>query len=382
MKRSVVASEAILHNRAQRIQEVGIKKTISSVKEWEQFRRAAEGLPDAGSLWLLDDKANLLLDSTQYPSQPMNFSEREYFAPQRDKGIEFYIGPIVKGKITKKYSFTISHRINGKDGRFLGIVLAAIETDDFTNFLRSLDIGKDSTVSVFRTDGALILRQPMQDEYLGKTFLHLKLFSMPFDTSPSGVFESSAIDGTNVFWHTERSRVATPGSDRYSRRFGPASMANPPQKEFTPRNPCLLRLDRFCHCLYGKRRRGRRRKGKELSEINESLQTEIAERDRAETSLHESERRWATTLASIGDAVIATDVDGNITFMNPIAEGMTGWGSKDAAAQAGARGINIINECTRRSAENPVARVLREGQIVGLANHTILVYRDGRSSHR
>ena len=154
MKRTVIATEAILHGRALRIQEKGIAETISSVKEWERFRSAAQGLPDAGSIWLLDNKGNLLMDSTEYPSQRMNFSEREYFAPQRDQGIELYIGPVVKGKITRKYSFTISHRINGNDGSFLGIVLAAIDTDDFTNFLSNINIGENSTVTVFRTDGS------------------------------------------------------------------------------------------------------------------------------------------------------------------------------------------------------------------------------------
>jgi len=60
-KRTVIATEAILDNRAERIQEIGIEATISSVKEWQRFRTAAQGLPDAGSLWLLDSKANLLL---------------------------------------------------------------------------------------------------------------------------------------------------------------------------------------------------------------------------------------------------------------------------------------------------------------------------------
>lgn len=195
VKRTVLATTAILHGRALRIQERGIAKTVSSVKEWEQFRNVAQGLPDAGSLWLLDNKGNLLMDSTEYPSQPMSFSERDYFISHRDKGIELHIGPVVKGKITKKYSFTVSQRINGKDGSFLGIVLAAIETDDFTNFLRNIDLGEGGTVTVFRTDGALILRQPMHDEFLGKTFKHLKLFSLPFNKEPSGVFETSEIDG-------------------------------------------------------------------------------------------------------------------------------------------------------------------------------------------
>jgi signal transduction histidine kinase len=197
--RTCTASEAILHNLAQRIQEKGIGQIISSKEEWERFRNAAESLPDAGSLWLLDSKAELLMDSTMYPSRQMNFADREYYIPQRDKAIENYIGPLVKGRITKKYSFTISHRINGKDGRFLGIVLVAVETDDFTNFLRNLDIGEGSRVTVFRTDGALILRQSMQDELLGKNFKHLVLFSIASDKSPSGIFESAGLDGVKRF---------------------------------------------------------------------------------------------------------------------------------------------------------------------------------------
>ncbi len=196
MKRTVVATDVILQGLAGRYAEKGMEKGTIPAEDWHRLRSAAQSLPDPGSIWLLDKNADLLLDSTQYPSQKINFAEREYFLPQKEQGTELYVGPVVKGKITKKYSFTISRRINGKDGRFLGIVLAAIDTDDFTNFLRQNDIGENGALSVFRTDGAMILRQPMQDEYLGKTFKHLKLFSMPLEKEHSGIFESSAIDGT------------------------------------------------------------------------------------------------------------------------------------------------------------------------------------------
>lgn len=195
VRRTHNASEVILRNLAQRIQEKGLEQVTSSRDEWELFRNMAKALPDSGSLWLLDSKANLRMDSTQYPSQPMNFAEREYYIPQRDKGISTYIGPMVKGKITHKYSFTISQRITDKHGQFLGIVLAAVETDDFTNFLRILDIGEGSTITVFRTDGALIFRQPMQDDLLNRNFKNLQLFSMPIDKSRSGIFESNKVDG-------------------------------------------------------------------------------------------------------------------------------------------------------------------------------------------
>lgn len=84
-----------------------------------------------------------------------------------------------------------------------------------------------------------------------------------------------------------------------------------------------------------------------------------------------------TTLASIGDAVITTDADGRVTMMNAVAETLTGWTSGEAAGQALDVIFNIINEHSRQRAENPAARALREGAIVGLANHTLLIAKDG-----
>ena len=378
LKRTVIATKAILHDRALRIQEKGIAETISSVKEWERFRSAAQGLPDAGSLWLLDNQANLLMDSTEYPSQRMNFSEREYFAPQRDSGIELYIGPIVKGKITKKYSFTISHRINGKDGGFLGIVLAAIETNDYTNFLNNINIGENSSVTVFRTDGAMILRQPMQDEYLGKTFKHLKVFSKPFNEVPSGVFETDAIDSIKRL-------IAYRKVQGLPLLVATGIPVESVLKEWRARVKvysllaaiAFLALMGLSWLVRRSTLREEKEKAKELSDANLSLKAEIVERERTQLALLKSEQRWATTLASIGDAVIASDAAGSITFMNAVAEKLTGWMFMDAVTKPVPEVFNIINEQTRIEVENPVTKVLREGMIVGLANHAILVKKDG-----
>jgi PAS domain S-box-containing protein len=98
---------------------------------------------------------------------------------------------------------------------------------------------------------------------------------------------------------------------------------------------------------------------------------------RALTQVQENERRLETTLTSIGDAVIATDAAGRITFMNPVAEQLTGWTQAEAAEKEAAQVFHIINEETRREAESPIARILREGVVVGLANHTLLVNKAG-----
>jgi PAS domain S-box-containing protein len=88
-----------------------------------------------------------------------------------------------------------------------------------------------------------------------------------------------------------------------------------------------------------------------------------------------------TTLRSIGDAVIASDPDGKVVFINPIAEQLTGWREKEADGLPLSRIFVIVNQRTRAAVENPVDAVRRSGKIVGLANHTILISKDGKEFH-
>jgi PAS domain S-box-containing protein len=90
------------------------------------------------------------------------------------------------------------------------------------------------------------------------------------------------------------------------------------------------------------------------------------------------QREWLrVTLASIGDAVITTDTEGRVTFLNPTAEALSEWTREDAAGQPLEAFFAIVNEESRQTVENPVTRALREGLVVGLANHTLLIARDG-----
>ncbi|MCX7797098.1 MAG: PAS domain S-box protein [Melioribacter sp.] len=105
---------------------------------------------------------------------------------------------------------------------------------------------------------------------------------------------------------------------------------------------------------------------------------DITEKKLMEESLKLRESQLRTTLYSIGDGVIAVDTEGCVMIMNPVAERLTGWKEKEAKGRQLEEIFNIINEETRNKVENPVRRVLREGVVVGLANHTILISRDGR----
>ncbi len=103
----------------------------------------------------------------------------------------------------------------------------------------------------------------------------------------------------------------------------------------------------------------------------------LAERQKAAEALLLERERLRITLASIGDAVISTDAEGRVAFMNGVAEALTGWPQAEALGRPLSETFNIVNQRTRQQTENPALRALREGAIVGLANHTVLIARDG-----
>ena len=104
---------------------------------------------------------------------------------------------------------------------------------------------------------------------------------------------------------------------------------------------------------------------------------DISEQKRAQRALHESEERWRVTLESIGDAVVATDASAEVTFVNQVAAGIMGRPIEDIQGRPLADVFKIVNEGTRLAVESPVDRVIREGLVVGLANHTVVIRPDG-----
>jgi PAS domain S-box-containing protein len=104
---------------------------------------------------------------------------------------------------------------------------------------------------------------------------------------------------------------------------------------------------------------------------------DVTEQKRLAQELAAQQEQFRVTLASIGDAVIAADADGRVTFMNAPAERLTGWSAREAAEHELSEVFRIVNEKTREPVENPAGLVMRSGAVVGLANHTVLIHRDG-----
>lgn len=97
----------------------------------------------------------------------------------------------------------------------------------------------------------------------------------------------------------------------------------------------------------------------------------------AESERRKAEERHLVTLMSIGDGVITTGAEGKVELLNTVAENLTGWRQDEALGKPLEEVFNIINEETRQPVENPLQKVVREGKVVGLANHTVLIARDG-----
>ncbi len=115
----------------------------------------------------------------------------------------------------------------------------------------------------------------------------------------------------------------------------------------------------------------RQRAERELLAAKEALERKTEEL--------QQQREWfEVTLSSIGDAVITTDVQGMVTSLNPVAESMTGWSSAQAKGEPLERVFRIINEDTGQPVDDPIGKVLQTGRIVGLANHTALIDKNGR----
>ncbi len=98
---------------------------------------------------------------------------------------------------------------------------------------------------------------------------------------------------------------------------------------------------------------------------------------RSEAALRASIEHHSVTLRALGDGVIATDTEGRVEHLNPAAEALTGWGNEEAHGKPLEEVFRIIAEETREKVDNPVAEVLRSGLVVSLANHTLLIAKDG-----
>ncbi|OYT92023.1 MAG: hypothetical protein CFE43_10700 [Burkholderiales bacterium PBB3] len=483
---SVDQSLEITANNLAQMQRTG---TLNEVSARQLLRQELKSMPFARVLWVTDAQGRLVYD-TQVVRSDTDLSDTGYFKTllaQPDAG--FLISAPVKTTRDGLWLIPAARPLIAADGDFGGAIVALIDPRYFETRWKSIDLGDDGSVTLFRRDGVLMMRGPFDEASMGKSFQNLRVFKELLPESPSGNFtNTSSIDGVNrmlsyrtlsaqpelvvvvgqsyervltpwrslttlaiaiwlvaaagitllcLFLHrarqqkataqaqaaqlAERLRMATDAAEIgvwdwdiaqadqwYASPTYFSMLGYDPQEGFANRLQWVERLhpdDRpgveariqavleGDHLPYQYEARMQHADGsyRWISVVGRVLardthgkatrmmgiRLDITERKLAEEKLRLSEENLAITLQSIGDAVIVTDASGNINRMNPTAERLTGWTLPQALGNPLTDVFQIINAQTRLPAVNPVHLVMEKGEVVGLANHTALLARDG-----
>ena len=380
---------------------IGLAATSSPPLSNQELKRIleknAKDLIAVQRLSWLDPKGYSLVSSL--PTLPdITFADRKYFR-EILAGRECVVGDLVLSKVENFPFFHIARAIRDEKGILLGVVLATIDPEKLDSVL-GIERSKNAAVSLLDPQGMLVYRYPhikqtweernwfqsmplleksLREEISGiiiasydnekRIFANVPIKSIGWSAG-AGIRESVVLEPiiTTLLYHGAAfsiitflafivalaiSRTVSSPVERL-RAHALALGRGEFGKRIDPTGPAEMRT---------------------LAETFNAMAEQIND---AYEELRDSEQRWATTVASIGDGVITTDVGGRITFMNAIAESLAGWELNEASRKPVVEVFKIINEQTRQTVENPVNKVLEKGDIVGLANHTILVRKDGK----
>jgi PAS domain S-box-containing protein len=320
----------------------------------------------------------------------------------------FSSGEYVIARISKKPIIGFGYPVRNTANRLIAVLVVTLDLDYSQRIFERLHLPPNSSFSLLDHKGIILVRylkDAFSEKLVGDRDINQELFIKMTQGPDEGTYEAMGNDGN--FRLVAYKRISLPHESKphmYIRSSIPLASATSKANAAMFRNlsvfASLFLIGLFLAWLIGERvianplmvLKGASEqlaagadtvhvshvvKGGELGEVARTFDAMAESLVQREAALRESEQRWATTLASIGDAVIATDVEGRIAFMNAVAEELTGWTLHDALRKPVPEVFNIINEHTRTQVESPINRVLREGMVVGLANHTILVRKDG-----
>lgn len=192
---SVDQSLQITANRLDHMQAAG---TLNAASARELLRDQLKSMPFARVLWVTDAQGRLVHDSGE-GNLGTDLSQTAYFrslqaAPQTP----FFISPPVKSRIDGQWLIPAARPLLSADGRFAGTIVASVNPLYFDQLWRSIDLGTTGSISLFRTDGVLMMRSPFHEPSMGKAFGSSLVFTSLLPTSPSGHLQSvSTIDGVS-----------------------------------------------------------------------------------------------------------------------------------------------------------------------------------------
>lgn len=332
----------------------------------------------------------------------INVADRLYFQRALETQ-DFAVGEYQIGRNIGRPVLAFGYPVYSPDGRLGGVLLTTIELATLNRSGFNAPLPPEAVLTIVDRNGLIMVREPGAAEWIGQPLPEPAL-AQAIRTGGAGVVETDGEDGVRrLYAYTPLEGL--PNVELFVSVGLPRAVAFAEANQQLTRNLLwaaaivalmllatwvwsqfsILRPVRALSAAADRLRQGdlRARTGltagqDELSGLARTFDDMAATLARRDAALH-AEREWLrVTLAGIGDAVIATDQEGRVAFMNAIAQDLTRWSEPDAVGRPIEEVFHIINEATRARVESPVTRVLRDGMLVGLANHTLLVTRDGR----
>ena len=258
-----------------------------------------------GSIQVLDEHGNVFIDSRRAIPERRNFENSDFFQHHKlDKNPAMYVGhPFVLDK-DGQFVIPVSKRLELADGTFAGVVVGSMDIAYFRDTFSKVLMGQDSGVSLIMTDGTVVTRYPYTESTVGENVRGLRVFegAMAADNKAFITIPSSG---------TEQKQFVSRHLDGLPMVLIAARTTESIQRGWIDE---ALLIGIITILLLGA-----------CGTLAAILSRELARRGAAESSLFEESERLRVTLASIGDAVISTDLRGRIRYMNEAAENFTGW---------------------------------------------------------
>ncbi|GCL65465.1 PAS domain-containing protein [Pseudaquabacterium pictum] len=323
------------------------------------LRDQIKQLPLLRAMWILDADGHIRFDS-DVGNIGLNLADRPYFqAYLKTPEAGFQLADPVRSRTTGGWLISATRALRDSAGNFRGVIVAAVEPPYFDQLWRSIDLGEGGTIALIRRNGTLLMRSPLVDRMMGQPNPELRIVTEPMDVKSEGDFEkASSFDGQMRLFSYRRLSV----EPELVIVVGQAKDVMLAQW----RRLSLLALMAW---LAGSLL---------LWSLSVHLARAMTARMAGEAALRENEQNLAVTLQSIGDAVIATTAEGSITRMNVAAERLTGWTLAEARGRPLIDVFHIVSSETRQPVKDPVDQVIARGEVVGLANGTLLLAKDGR----
>ncbi|WP_397409637.1 PAS domain-containing protein [Polaromonas sp.] len=194
--RSFQTVDQRLQLAASRLQALREEKRLDEHSARNMLREQLSNLPFVRAIWVLDASGHIVFDS-DLGNIGVKLADREHFQiHQQRPSVGFHISTPVRSRSTGSWLISASRPLRAANGSFAGVIVAAVEPPYFDRLWRGVDLGASGAIALFRRDGVLMMRSPMEDAVMGKAFPDLPLFSEQLPRSAQGVYQTkSVIDG-------------------------------------------------------------------------------------------------------------------------------------------------------------------------------------------